>query len=170
MRAAITTLQAMRRALPGLGASYGPRLSNAAASAALLFVAAIGAVSASHDRAYAQAQTGLEQIVKAPDIKSSEPMLLQADELIYENGNSRVTAKGNVEVYYGDYTLLAERIVYNRSTNTLAAEGKVPQDLLDRLPPAAAYERAVFPTLEEQSAMKEVITGGWDSVVGANVQ
>ena len=54
--------------------------------------------------------------------------------------------------------------------NTLAAEGKVPQDLLDRLPPAAAYERAVFPTLEEQSAMKEVITGGWDSVVGANVQ
>ncbi len=126
MRAALTTLQAMRRALPGLGASYGPRLSGAAASsAALLFVAAIGAVSASHDRAYAQAQTGLEQIVKAPNIKSSEPMLLQADELIYENDNARVSAKGNVEVYYGDYTLLAERIVYNRNTNTLAAEGNV---------------------------------------------
>jgi len=54
--------------------------------------------------------------------------------------------------------------------NSLAAEGKIPQELLDNLPPAAAYERAVFPTLEEQSAMKEVITSGWDSVVGANVQ
>ena len=54
--------------------------------------------------------------------------------------------------------------------NDLVAKGKVPQELLDKLPPAQAYENAVFPTLEEQSAMKEVITGGWDSTVGANVQ
>ncbi|WP_158008207.1 LPS-assembly protein LptD [Methyloceanibacter methanicus] len=79
----------------------------------------------SHERAHAQAQTGLEQIVRAPDVKSSDPMLLQADELIYENNNARVTAKGNVEVYYGDYTLLADRIVYDRNANTLAAEGNV---------------------------------------------
>ena len=54
--------------------------------------------------------------------------------------------------------------------NDLAKNGKIPQDLLDKLPPAAAYEKAVFPTLEEQEAYKEVITKGWDSVVGANVQ
>ena len=41
---------------------------------------------------------------------------------------------------------------------------------LDKLPPAAAYEAAVFPTLEDQAAAKEVITKNWDSVVGANVQ
>ncbi len=54
--------------------------------------------------------------------------------------------------------------------NDLVKNGKVPQDLLDKLPPAAAYEKAVFPTLDQQAAYKEVITKGWDSVVGANVQ
>ncbi len=54
--------------------------------------------------------------------------------------------------------------------NDLAKNGKIPQDLLAKLPPAASYEKAVFPTLEEQEAYKEVITKGWDSVVGANVQ
>jgi putative spermidine/putrescine transport system substrate-binding protein len=52
----------------------------------------------------------------------------------------------------------------------LAKNGKIPQALLDKLPPAAAYEAAVFPTLDEQGAAKEVITKQWDSVVGANVQ
>jgi putative spermidine/putrescine transport system substrate-binding protein len=52
----------------------------------------------------------------------------------------------------------------------LAKNGKIPQELLDKLPPAAAYEAAVFPTLDEQAAAKEVIVNQWDSVVGANVQ
>jgi len=54
--------------------------------------------------------------------------------------------------------------------NDLAANGKIPQDLLDKLPPADAYAKAVFPSLDEQNAAKEVITKSWDSVVGANVQ
>jgi putative spermidine/putrescine transport system substrate-binding protein len=54
--------------------------------------------------------------------------------------------------------------------NDLAAKGVVPQELLDKLPPAASYEKAVFPSLDEQAAAKEVITKQWDSVVGANVQ
>jgi putative spermidine/putrescine transport system substrate-binding protein len=54
--------------------------------------------------------------------------------------------------------------------NDLAKNGKVPQELLDKLPPAAAYEKAVFPTLDDQGKAKEEITKNWDSVVGANVQ
>ncbi len=54
--------------------------------------------------------------------------------------------------------------------NDLVKNGKVPGELLDKLPPAAAYEKAVFPTLDDQGAAKEVITKQWDSVVGANVQ
>lgn len=54
--------------------------------------------------------------------------------------------------------------------NDLAANGKVPQEMLDKLPPAASYEKAVFPTLDEQAAAKGEITAKWDSVVGANVQ
>ena len=54
--------------------------------------------------------------------------------------------------------------------NDLAAKGKIPQDLLDKLPPADAYKAAVFPTLDDQNAASAEITKGWDSVVGANVQ
>jgi putative spermidine/putrescine transport system substrate-binding protein len=54
--------------------------------------------------------------------------------------------------------------------NDLAKKGAIPKELLDKLPPAAAYETAVFPTLEDQAASKEAITKGWDSTVGANVQ
>jgi putative spermidine/putrescine transport system substrate-binding protein len=54
--------------------------------------------------------------------------------------------------------------------NDLAKSGKIPQALLDKLPPAASYEAAVFPSLAEQGAAKEAITKNWDSVVGANVQ
>jgi putative spermidine/putrescine transport system substrate-binding protein len=54
--------------------------------------------------------------------------------------------------------------------NDLAAKGLIPQDLLDALPPAAAYEAAVFPSIEQQNAAKAIITGQWDAVVGANVE
>jgi putative spermidine/putrescine transport system substrate-binding protein len=52
----------------------------------------------------------------------------------------------------------------------MSKAGKIPQDMLDKLPPAASYEAAVFPTLDEQNAGKKEITEKWDSVVGANVQ
>lgn len=54
--------------------------------------------------------------------------------------------------------------------NDLVARGVIPQELMDALPPAEAYEAAVFPTLEEQDVTKAVVTEKWDSVVGANVQ
>ncbi|WP_378948712.1 ABC transporter substrate-binding protein [Mesorhizobium sp. ANAO-SY3R2] len=54
--------------------------------------------------------------------------------------------------------------------NDLAKNGKIPQEMLDKLPPAAAYEKAVFPTLDDQGKAKAEITKNWDSVVGANVQ
>lgn len=54
--------------------------------------------------------------------------------------------------------------------NAMSEAGLIPQDMLDALPPAEAYAKAVFPTIEQQNAAKEVITSGWDSTVGANVQ
>ena len=54
--------------------------------------------------------------------------------------------------------------------NDLAKNGKIPQELLDKLPPADAYNKAVFPSLDDQAAAKDVITKQWDSAVGANVQ
>ncbi|WP_062013215.1 ABC transporter substrate-binding protein [Aureimonas sp. AU4] len=54
--------------------------------------------------------------------------------------------------------------------NEMAKAGKIPKDLLDRLPPAAAYETAKFPSVEVQNAVKADVTTKWDEVVGAKVQ
>jgi putative spermidine/putrescine transport system substrate-binding protein len=52
----------------------------------------------------------------------------------------------------------------------LVKKKKVPAELLAKLPPAEAYEKAVFPTLEQQDRAKQIITKQWDTVVGANVK
>ncbi len=54
--------------------------------------------------------------------------------------------------------------------NDLTQSNKVPSALLSKLPPAAAYQQAVFPSLADQSAANDVITKQWDTVVGANVK
>ena len=52
-----------------------------------------------------------------------------------------------------------------RYENLIAADA-VPQEQLDKLPDV---EGAVFPSLEQLNAATELITGQWDTVVGANV-
>lgn len=54
--------------------------------------------------------------------------------------------------------------------NDLAKNNKIPTDLGSKLPPAEAYTKALFPTLDQQSQYKDVITKNWDGVVGANVK
>jgi putative spermidine/putrescine transport system substrate-binding protein len=54
--------------------------------------------------------------------------------------------------------------------NDLVKSGKVSPDLMAKLPPAENYTKAVFPTIEQNGAIKEVITKQWDSVVGVNVK
>ena len=61
-----------------------------------------------------------------PKIQSADtPMLLQADELIYDNKNNKVRASGNVEVFYNKHTLLADNVIYDRNKNVLIAQGNV---------------------------------------------
>ncbi len=52
----------------------------------------------------------------------------------------------------------------------LASSRKVPAGLLAKLPPAEAYAKALFPSLEQQGQAKQTITKQWDTVVGANVK
>jgi putative spermidine/putrescine transport system substrate-binding protein len=54
--------------------------------------------------------------------------------------------------------------------NDLAKRGVVPADLAAKLPPAKAYEKVVFPNLEQQAALSKAIAEGWDKIVGANIQ
>ncbi len=54
--------------------------------------------------------------------------------------------------------------------NAMSKAGSIPKELLDKLPPAANYEKAVFPSLDDQGAAAKVIADKWDSVVGASVK
>jgi LPS-assembly protein len=125
MAGARTRLIGLCRALPGLGASIGGAFAGVRAGLIAAIFAVFAAALVPSQPAFGQAQTSLEQIVQPPKIDKSEPMLLQADEMIYDNENSLITAKGNVEIYYGNYTLLADKVIYDRGSNTLSAEGNV---------------------------------------------
>ena len=54
--------------------------------------------------------------------------------------------------------------------NDLAERGVIPADLAAALPPAELYAQAVFPTIDQLSAARELITTQWDTVVGVDVQ
>ncbi len=70
----------------------------------------------------AAAQTG------APDpyaIPRDLPVTLIADEVTYDTVTDRLTARGSVQVFYGERTLTADEIVYDRATETISATGRI---------------------------------------------
>ena len=54
-----------------------------------------------------------------------EQMLVRAEEINYDYSNERVSAVGNVQIYYGASTLEADRVIYDQKTKRLHAEGNV---------------------------------------------
>jgi LPS-assembly protein len=56
--------------------------------------------------------------------KTGQPqMLVQAAEIDYDYNNYRVSAVGNVQIYYNGSTLEADRVVYDQKAKRLRAEG-----------------------------------------------
>ena len=62
---------------------------------------------------------------KTAPIDRAQPLYLQGDELIYDNTGRRVTARGNVEIYYNNYILTADEVVYDQGAGQLTAHGNV---------------------------------------------
>lgn len=54
--------------------------------------------------------------------------------------------------------------------NDMAARGVISDELAAALPPADAYASAVFPTIDQINASKQLIADNWMSVVGADVK
>jgi LPS-assembly protein len=54
---------------------------------------------------------------------AQEQMLVQANEIHYDYANERVSAVGNVQMYYGGATVEADKVVYDQKTKRLRAEG-----------------------------------------------
>jgi len=57
--------------------------------------------------------------------EDGEPVLMKADELVYERDLGLVVAKGDVEIMQGPRILLADTVSYNQKTNTVTASGNV---------------------------------------------
>jgi len=49
--------------------------------------------------------------------------------------------------------------------NDMAKRGVIPQEMVDKLPPAEAYAKAYFPTIQELTETKTYITENWRKVV-----
>lgn len=96
------------------------RLSGASALACVLVFAAIPLDSA-------VAQTAEDLI---PQPSGNEQMLLEADTLIYDNDQERVTAAGSVQIEYNGNRIVAQRVTYDRRTGRVIATGNV--ELVDR--------------------------------------
>lgn len=63
--------------------------------------------------------------INLPGIGEGAPMLVQADEMLYDYETETVTAEGNVQIYYADYVLIADRVIYDRGNDQVTAEGNV---------------------------------------------
>ena len=81
---------------------------------ALALLCAFGAATA-----HAQDFSGLSAT------ESNGPMLLEADNLIYDNDKQTVTAAGDVRIEYDGNRLVARRITYNQQTGRIVAVSDV---------------------------------------------
>ena len=57
--------------------------------------------------------------------RGQEQMLVRAEVINYDYTNERVSAVGNVQIYYGGSTLEADKVIYDQKTKRLHAEGNV---------------------------------------------
>ncbi|MGO9423015.1 LPS-assembly protein LptD [Roseiarcus sp.] len=55
--------------------------------------------------------------------KPPDKLVIDADELIYDKDKDTVTASGSVQLFYQGRVLQADRVVYNRATKRVYAEG-----------------------------------------------
>ena len=56
---------------------------------------------------------------------AEEQLLLEADQLTFDNDRSVVVATGNVQIAFGESTLVADRVEYNQQSGRLIATGNV---------------------------------------------
>lgn len=74
---------------------------------------------------HANAQVASEALFGESNVNPDAQMLLEADELIYDDANNTVSASGNVQIAYDRYTLVAESVTYERATGRVIARGGV---------------------------------------------
>jgi LPS-assembly protein len=62
---------------------------------------------------------------RPPRIANDGQMLVQASEVDYDYNNSRVSAVGNVQMFYNGTSVEADKVIYDQKTKRLHAEGNI---------------------------------------------
>jgi LPS-assembly protein len=97
-------------------------------SAAIVIAVMIGLLAEQVTPSFAQILTfplREKPTPRAARVGAQDQMLVRAQEINYDYTNERVSAVGNVQLYYGAATLEADRVIYDQKTKRLHAEGKV---------------------------------------------
>jgi len=76
-------------------------------------------------RPKAPAQPGTGVLGGPPKAGTNEQMLVRAGEVNYDYTNERVSAVGNVQIYYNGSALEADQVIYDQKTKRLHAEGHI---------------------------------------------
>lgn len=106
--------------------SHKPTMKSSSVLAAIT-LAFLGGLAVSPTIGHAQTsgeQLGEQLFGEAPSDPQSQ-LLLESDELIYDDAAQTVSAVGNVQIAYDDYTLVAQRVTYDRNTGRVIATGGV---------------------------------------------
>ncbi len=93
----------------------------------LMAAASVLAVCAGAPESHAQRLNNFDvKPVRPPPaapLQDKQRMVVDADQIEYDNRNNRVAAVGNVQIYHQGRTIEADRVIYDRNTKRVRAEG-----------------------------------------------
>jgi LPS-assembly protein len=112
-----------RRALPRRRAVCGAAVIFSLFAALIITSTDLSPARAQEFLAFPQRPKPAPRVV--PRSGAQEQMLVRAQEINYDYTNERVSAVGNVQIYYANSTLEADRVIYDQKTKRLHAEGNV---------------------------------------------
>ncbi|AUC96676.1 LPS-assembly protein LptD [Bradyrhizobium sp. SK17] len=104
-------------------AAFGVSIS--ALLAALVVVSALDVVASTPAAAQAFTYNPRPPKPPRPPAKNDGQMLVQATEVDYDYNNSRISAVGNVQMFYNGTSVEADKVIYDQKTKRLHAEGNI---------------------------------------------
>ena len=109
---------------------YRGRLTDASRAVAALVLGvacacALGLATATPAAAQSFTYNPQPPRVVPPRVANDGQMLVQATEVDYDYNNSRVSAVGNVQMFYNGTSVEADKVIYDQKTKRLHAEGNI---------------------------------------------
>src|ERR1700737_4690905 len=112
----------VRRYCARLAAAHGPVL---AVAFGIAFAGALGIVTTTPASAQGFTYNPRPPRPVPPRPANDGQMLVQAVEVDYDYNNSRVSAVGNVQMFYNGTSVEADKVIYDQKTKRLHAEGNI---------------------------------------------